>query len=93
MRQAVGKFGAVLDRFELGLGVRVVVGDVRRAVGLGDPERAEQHRDTLTLHGGPAIGVNRKIDRLDALLRAHVSAIKRLASRDASCRASTQPTT
>src|SRR6185436_15903747 len=36
--EAVREAGAVLQGLELGLGVRVVVGDVRAGVGLGDAE-------------------------------------------------------
>jgi hypothetical protein len=34
--EAFGELGAVLERFELSLGVRIVIADMRAAVGLGD---------------------------------------------------------
>jgi len=39
-----------VQRFELGFGRRIVVGDVRTAMRFGHPEIGEQQRDRLALH-------------------------------------------
>jgi hypothetical protein len=49
--ELTGEVWAALQGLELGLGVRVVVGDARAAVGLGDAEVGEQERHRL---GGQA---------------------------------------
>ena len=54
------KVGSVLQGFELRLGVRVVIRDVRAAVGLGDVEVDEQRGDGLRSHAGAAIGMKRQ---------------------------------
>ena len=56
--EAVGKVGLVLEGLELGLGERVVVGDVRPAVGLVTPRSASRKATGLAViespgrHGG-----------------------------------------
>src|SRR5688572_32409166 len=53
--------GAVLEGLELGLGVGVVIGDVRAGVGLGDAEVGEQERDRLGGHGGAPVSMQRQL--------------------------------
>ena len=54
--EAFGELGTVFERFELGFGVRIVVGDVRPAVGLGNLQIDQQGgpacRTTDRQHGG-----------------------------------------
>ena len=57
----------VLERLELSLAIRVVVGGMRTRMRLGDPELAEQLPDSLRSHGRPPIGMNREFLRLDSL--------------------------
>src|ERR1039457_4518390 len=45
--EAIGKVGSVLESFELRLGVRTVIRDVRSAVGLGDVEIDQERGDGL----------------------------------------------
>ena len=58
--EAIGKVGSVLQGFELRLGVRIVVRDVRAAVGLGDIEVDEERSDGLRSHAGAPIGMERE---------------------------------
>src|SRR6202022_1413781 len=51
-------------------GVRVVVGDVRAGVGLGDAEAGQQQRDRLGGHRGAPVGVDAQLPAGDALLGA-----------------------
>jgi hypothetical protein len=64
-----GEARPVFQRLELGLGVRVVVADVRAAVGLGDAEVGEQQRHRLGGHRAAAVGVDGELAGRDALLR------------------------
>jgi len=57
----------VLRRLELGFGERVVVGHVRPAVGLRDPQVGQQERDGLRGHRHAAVGVDRQLLAGDAL--------------------------
>ena len=57
----------VLQRLELRLGERVVVGDVRPAVGLGDAQVGQQQRHGLGGHRRAAIGVDGQLLAADAL--------------------------
>src|SRR5581483_9948237 len=68
--EAVRELRSILERLELRLRVRVVVGDVGPAVRLGDAEIREEKPDGLRGHGGTAIGVERELTRQDLLLRA-----------------------
>ena len=68
--EPAGEVGPVLQGLELGLGERVVVGDVRAGVGLGDAEVGEQERDRLGGHRGAAVGVDGQLVAADALLGA-----------------------
>ena len=63
-----GKAGAGLERLELGLGIRVVVGGVGPAMTLGDPEVGEQERGRRGAHRAAPIGVDGERARSDALL-------------------------
>src|SRR5713226_3409599 len=58
---------AVLERLELRLRERVVVGDMRPGMGLGHAEIGEQEGDGLGGHRRPAIGVDGKLPAVDAL--------------------------
>ena len=58
--EAIGEVGSVLQGFELRLGVRIVIRDVRAAVGLGDIEVDEERSDGLRSHAGAAIGMERE---------------------------------
>ena len=51
--EAVGELRPVLERLELALRERVVVGDVRPAVGLGDPQVASSRATGLEVIDGP----------------------------------------
>jgi len=66
--EAPGEVGTVLQGLELRLGERVVVGDVRPAVGLGDLQIDQQRGDGLRAHAGAAIGVQRQGVRGDVVL-------------------------
>ena len=65
--EALREVGAVLERLELRLGVGVVVGDVRPAVGLGDAQIGEQGGDRLGAHAGAAVGVEGERAGLDVV--------------------------
>jgi hypothetical protein len=58
--EALREVGSVFQSFELRLGVRIVIRDVRAAVGLGDIEIDEQRGDALGSHAGAAIGMERE---------------------------------
>ena len=58
--EAIGEVGSVLQGFELRLGVRIVVRDVRAAVGLGDLQVDQERGDRLRSHAGAAIGMQRE---------------------------------
>ena len=91
--EAVGELGPVLEGLELGLGEGVVVGDVRPAVGLGDAEVGEQQGHRLGGHRRAAVGVDRELAGLDALLGAGL-VDQPLGQRARSrCSATIQPTT
>ncbi len=67
-----GKRRPVLQGLELRFGVRVVVGDVRAGVGLGDAQVGQQQRDRLGRHGAAAVGVQAELAAGDALLGARL---------------------
>src|ERR1022692_3389542 len=58
--ETIGEVGSVFQSFELRLGVRIVVRDVRAAVGLGDIEVDQERGDGLRSHAGTAIGMERQ---------------------------------
>ena len=58
--EALREVGSVFQSFELRLGVRIVIRDVRAAVGLGDIEIDEQRGYSLRSHAGAAIGMERE---------------------------------
>lgn len=62
--------GTVLERLELRLGERVVVGDVRPRVALRHAQVGEELRERLGAHRCTAILVQRERTGLDAVLRA-----------------------
>ena len=68
--EVLGKRWPVLERLELGLRVRVVVGDVGPRVGLGDALVGQQQGHRLGGHGAAPVGVDRQLAPLDALPRA-----------------------
>ena len=68
--ETLGELGAVFERFELRLRIRVVVGDVRPGVRLRDAQTCEQVSDRLAFHRRTAIGVDRELAGDDALLLA-----------------------
>ncbi len=68
--EAVRKLRAVFERPELGFGKRIVVGHVRPAVRFGDAEIGQEQRDGLAPHRGAAVGMQRQLAGLDAVLRA-----------------------
>ena len=70
--EALGKSRPVLEGLELALGVGIVVGDVRSAVGLGHAQVGQQQGDWLGGHRCPAIGMEGQITRNDALFRAGI---------------------
>ena len=57
--EAIGKVGSVFQSFELRLGARIVIRDMR-AVGLGDIEVDGERGDGLRSHAGAAIGTERE---------------------------------
>jgi hypothetical protein len=66
--ETIGEVGSVLQGFELRLGVRIVIRDVRAAVGLGDIEVNEERGDGLRSHAGAAIGMEREGSGSDVFL-------------------------
>jgi len=62
-----GKVGPVLERFELGFGVGVVVTGMRPAVGFGDPQIGQQECHRLGLHRGAPVSVDGELTGLDKL--------------------------
>jgi len=66
--EAIGEVGSVFQSFELRLGIRIVVLDVRAAVGLGDIEVDQERGNGLRSHAGTAIGMERQGARRDVLL-------------------------
>ena len=65
--EALGKLGAVLHRLELALRVRIVVGDIRPAVGLGDSHFRQQEGHDLGLHRWSSIRMHRESPRTNVL--------------------------
>ena len=58
--EAIGEVRSVLQGFELCLRVRIVIRDVRAAVGLGDLEVDQECSDRLRSHAGAPISVQRE---------------------------------
>ena len=54
--EALGKLGAVLHSAKLAFRIRVVIGDVRTAMGLGDTQVGQQKGDRFGSHRGTTIG-------------------------------------
>ena len=55
--KSFGEIGPVFERFELRLRIRIVIGDVRPAVGLGDLQIDQQSGHGFATHAGAAIGM------------------------------------
>ena len=55
--EAIRKVRTVLQRLELRLGIRIVIADMRAAMGLGDIQVDQQGRHRLRSHAGAAIRV------------------------------------
>ena len=77
--EALGELGPILQGLELRFGERVVVGDVRPAVRLGDAQVGEQQRHRLRGHRGAAVGVQGELPGAMPCLRR----LQRSASRPA----------
>ncbi len=90
--EALGEVRTVLERAELGLGIRVVVAHVRPGVALGHTEVREQEGNRLGGHRGAAIGVDGELVARDALLGDRLGE-QRLGKSCPFCTASIQPTT
>jgi len=90
--EAIREVGTVFEGLELRLGIRVVIGDVWPAVGLGNLQVNQQGSHGLGSHAGTAIGV--QVRRPGAMpCSATVSAISFSASSAVSRWAIIQPTT
>ncbi len=66
--EAVREAGAVLPRLELRLRVGAVGGGVGSRVGFGNAQVGEQEGDRLGAHRATAVGMDRELARVDALL-------------------------
>ena len=77
--EAIRELGPVLQSPELAFRIRVVVGNVGAAVGLGDAEVGHQKGDGFGGHGRAAVGMNVELAGLDFLF-LQVSAMSCLAS-------------
>src|SRR5271170_130739 len=64
----IGKLGAVFHSAELAFRIRVVVGGVGPAVGLGYAQIGQQQSHRLGPHGRSAVGMKAKLTWLDILL-------------------------
>ena len=58
----------ILQRFELGLGIGIVIRDIGSAMGLGDIQVDQQGSHRLAAHAGTAIGMQRQRVRRDVVL-------------------------
>src|SRR4051794_7063680 len=56
--EAVGELGAILHGSKLAFRIRIVVGNIRSAVGLGDTQIRHQKGYRLGLHDPAAVGVD-----------------------------------
>ena len=70
--KAIREIGPVLHGAKLTFRKRIIIGNVRAAVGLGDAEIRQQKGHRLGCHRGAAIGVNGQLSRLDVLLAARI---------------------
>ena len=68
--ETVGELRPVLERFEVALRERIVVGDMRPAVRLGDAQRGQQLSDALGAHRRSAVGVDRQLLGVETLFVA-----------------------
>ena len=58
----------ILQGFELGLGIGIVIRDIGPAMGLGDIQIDQQGSHGLAAHAGTAVGMQRQRVRLDVVL-------------------------
>ena len=55
--EPLGEVGTIFECFELRLGIRIVIGDMRSAMGLDDLQIDQQGGHGLAAHAGAAVGV------------------------------------
>jgi hypothetical protein len=65
--KALGKLGAVLHGLKLTLRIRVVIGDLRAAVGLGHSQFSQEECHHLRRHRRSPIRMHRECLRLDVV--------------------------
>src|SRR5450759_5397866 len=70
--EAVRELRTIFHGAELTLRVRIVIRDMRTAMGLGDSQVRQEEGYRLGAHRGAAIGMQRELTRQDALLVATV---------------------
>ena len=68
--KAAWEFRAILHRLELGLGVGIIVRDVRPRVRLGYAEVGQEQGDGLASHRAAAVCVDGELVGFDVLLEA-----------------------
>src|ERR1022692_3017102 len=68
--EAVWELRAVLQGAKLAFRIRIVIGDVRAAVGFRDTQVGQQEGYRLGTHRGAAISMQRELAGLDVLFRA-----------------------
>jgi len=66
--EAVREIRPILQRFELGLGIGVVIRDIGSAMSLGDIQIDQQGSHRLAAHAGTAVGMQRQRVRRDIVL-------------------------
>ena len=66
--EAVREIRPILQCFELGLGIGIVIRDIGSAMGLGDIQIDQQGSHRLTAHAGTAVGMQRQRIRRDVVL-------------------------
>lgn len=66
--EPIGKLGAVFRGAELAFRVRIIVGRVGSAVGLGHTEISQKESDWFGSHGRSAVGMQTELAWLDVLL-------------------------
>ena len=68
--ESIGELRVVLQRLELALRERVIVGHMRPAVALADPKIGQQQGRGLGFHGRATVGMKDQLSGADSLLRA-----------------------
>ena len=66
--EAVREIRPILQRFELGFGIGVVIRDIGSAMSLGDIQIDQQGSHRLAAHAGTAVGMQGQRVRLDVVL-------------------------